>query len=235
MVETCREAQNHANHRGLRTICALPFRSLAGHARLACRCERQSSSHFVHANLAQIVETRGAHLERADMTGFNPVIFDSQQCEYEHWSRLGASDRAVMQGAYEKFTGALHDAGVPLVVGTDAGVMATPHGISAIEELEALVRAGLTPADAWRAGTINASTILAPEVQAGHIAPGLAADMVLLNADPREDFQILRRPIGVIANGYWYDEPALEILRDTSLRPSKWRTRWRLLEHLLAK
>lgn len=189
----------------------------------------------VHANLARIVETRGTHLERADMTGFNPVIFNFQQSEYEYWSNLEASDRPRMQMAYEEFTGALHAARVPLVVSSDAGVMATPHGVSAIDELDALVRAGLTPAAAWQAGTMNAAVIMAPEVRAGRIAPGLAADMVLLDADPREDFQILRRAVGVMANGFWYDEAALENLRDVSRRPGVWRTLWRLLEHLLVR
>jgi imidazolonepropionase-like amidohydrolase len=189
----------------------------------------------VHANLARIVETRGAHIDRADMAGFNPVIFKFQQSEYEHWSNLEASDRPRMQVAYEEFVGALHAAGVPLVISSDAGVMATPHGVSAIEELEALVRAGLTPDDAWRAGTINAAVIMAPEVRAGRIARGLAADMVLLDADPRQDFQILRRPVGVMANGYWFDEAALQTLRNASCRPNKWRTRWRLLKHILAR
>lgn len=189
----------------------------------------------VHANLARIVETNGAHIERADMDGFNPVIFNFQRGEYDYWASRKTSDRPRMQEAYETFTGMLYDAGVPLVVSSDAGVMATPHGVSAIEELEALVRAGLTPAAALRAGTLNAAAVLAPEVRAGRIAPGFAADLVLLSADPREDFQILRQPVGVMANGIWYDAAALETLRHASRRPNVWRTRYRLLEHFLAR
>lgn len=187
----------------------------------------------VHANLARIVETNGTHTERADMEGFNPVIFNFQRGEYDFWAGQEESDRPRMQAAYEAFTGALHAAGVPLVVSSDAGVMATPHGVSAIEELEALVRAGLTPTEALRAGSLNAAAVL--ELRAGQIAPGLAADLVLLDADPREDFQILRRPVGVMANGFWYDSAALDVLREASRHPSVWRTRWRLLTHFLAR
>lgn len=187
----------------------------------------------VHANLARIVETRGAHIERADMNGFNPVIFNFQRGEYDYWASREESDRPRMQAAYEAFTGALHAAGVPLVVSSDAGVMATPHGVSAIEELEALVRAGMTPTEALRAGTMNAASVL--ELRAGRIAPGMAADLVLLGADPREDFQILRRPVGVMANGFWYDAAALETLREASQRPNAWRTRRRLLMHVLTR
>lgn len=187
----------------------------------------------VHANLARIVETNGAHLERADMEGFNPVVFNFQRDEYEFWSSREESDRPRMQDAYEAFTGALHEAGVPLVVSSDAGVMATPHGVSAIEELEALVRAGLTPAEALQAGAMNAASVL--ELRAGRIAPGMAADLVLLDADPREDFQIFRQPYAVMANGYWYDAGALEDLREASRQPGVWRTRRRLLIHVLTR
>jgi len=189
----------------------------------------------VHANLARIVESRGDHLERADMAGFNPVILNFQRDDYDYWASREQSDRPRMQAAYEAFTGALYAAGVRIVVSSDAGVMATPHGVSVIDELEALVRAGLTPAAALRAGTVNAAAVLAPEVRAGRIEPGLAADLVLLDADPREEFQILRRPVGVMANGVWYDAGALEALRDASRRPGVWRTRWRLLAHVLAR
>lgn len=190
---------------------------------------------IVHANLARIVETRGTHLERGDMAGFNPVILDSQRGEYEYWASRETSDRPRMQTAYEIFTGMLHAAGVPLLLGSDAGVMATPHGVSAIEELEALVRAGLTPDAALRAGTVNAAAILTPKVSTGRIAPGFAADLVLLGADPREDFQVLRQPLAVMANGYWYDTDALEALRNASRRPGVWRTRLRFLVHVLAR
>jgi len=189
----------------------------------------------VHANLAKIVETGWSHVERADMAGFNPVVFNIQRGEYEYWASRESSDRPAMQQAYEAFTGMLQEAGVPVILGSDAGVMATPHGVSALEELELLVRAGLTPEEALRTGTMNAAEIVAPDARTGRIAPGYAADLVLLDADPRGDFQILRRPDGVMANGYWYDEAALAALREASRRPGIWRSRYRLLMHFLVR
>jgi len=187
----------------------------------------------VHANLARIVETRGGHLDRPDMAGFNPVVYGFERETYDFWAGYDGLDRTRMQAVYEAFTGQLHAAGVPLVVGTDAGIMATPHGVSAIEELEALVRAGLSPAEALEAATVNAATALDRPGLTGRPLPGSAADLVLLSADPRTDFQVLRRPEGVMAGGVWYDGAALEALRDEARNPSVWRTRWRLLMHLL--
>ena len=189
----------------------------------------------VHANLARLTEIGEVHVERPDMQFFNPVILNAQRGEYEYWASRETSDRPAMQTAYETFTGLLNEAGALVILGSDAGVMATPPGVSAIEELEALVRAGLTPEEALRAGTLNAAEILAPDARAGEIAPGFAADLVLLEADPRSNFQILRRPVGVMANGYWYDETALETLREAARSPGVWRTRWRLVMHALAR
>lgn len=189
----------------------------------------------VHANLARLTEIGEVHVERPDMQFFNTVILNAQRSEYEYWASRETSDRPAMQEAYEAFTGMLNDAGALVILGSDAGVMATPPGVSAIEELEAMVRAGLTPEEALRTGTLNAAEILAPDARAGRIAPGFAADLVLLEADPRSNFQILRRPVGVMANGYWYDETALETLRGAARRPGVWRTRWRLVMHALAR
>ncbi|MFJ4651932.1 amidohydrolase family protein [Nocardia sp. NPDC088792] len=88
-------------------------------------------------------------------------------------------------------TGALHAAGVPVLAGTDAN--ATPdipfspaYGASLHHELELLVRAGLAPVAA-----LNAATILPAEyfglTDRGAIAPGLRADLVLVEGDPTTD------------------------------------------------
>ena len=83
---------------------------------------------------------------------------------------------------------ALHRAGVPVVLGTDAnraaGVPANvPYGVSAHRELELLVEAGLTPLEALRAATAAAAgRFCLPD--RGRIAPGLRADLLLVDGDP---------------------------------------------------
>ncbi|MFI1916180.1 amidohydrolase family protein [Nocardia sp. NPDC020380] len=93
-------------------------------------------------------------------------------------------------------TGALHTAGVPVLAGTDAN--ATPgipfcpaYGASLHHELELLVKAGLSPVAA-----LNAATILPAEyfglTDRGAIAPGLRADLVLVEGDPTSDITATR-------------------------------------------
>ncbi len=55
---------------------------------------------------------------------------------------------------------ALHDAGVIIALGTDAGMPGTPHGVSTLHEMELMVRAGLTPTEALIAGTAKSAQVI---------------------------------------------------------------------------
>jgi imidazolonepropionase-like amidohydrolase len=78
----------------------------------------------------------------------------------------------------------LYDAGVPIALGTDAGMPQTPHGPSTLHELELLVRAGLTPAQALVAATQTSAHLLAQDGDRGTIAPGKRADILLFDGKP---------------------------------------------------
>lgn len=79
----------------------------------------------------------------------------------------------------------LHDAGIPVVVGTDAGMTGTPHGTSTLRELELLVQAGLTPSEALLAGTSASAKALGVNDR-GSIEVGKRADLLLVNGRPWE-------------------------------------------------
>ncbi|MFE6668700.1 amidohydrolase family protein [Streptomyces sp. NPDC057697] len=84
---------------------------------------------------------------------------------------------------------ALHDAGVDLMAGTDAAPLPLPflggvvHGASVHQELQYLVRAGLTPVQALRAATLTPARRFGLEDR-GRIAEGLRADLLLVDGDP---------------------------------------------------
>lgn len=77
----------------------------------------------------------------------------------------------------------LRDAGVPLLAGTDAPNPGTAHGASMHRELELLVAAGLTPADALHAATAVPADIFGLGDR-GRIRKSLRADLVLVDGDP---------------------------------------------------
>ena len=88
-------------------------------------------------------------------------------------------------------TRALHDAGVPILAGSDAPNPGTTHGASVHRELELLVRAGLTPIEALRAATAAPADAFDLDDR-GRIAAGLKADLVLVRGDATADVRATR-------------------------------------------
>jgi imidazolonepropionase-like amidohydrolase len=90
---------------------------------------------------------------------------------------------------------AAHEAGIAVYVGTDAGG-SLPHGLAA-QEVAQLVEAGLPPLEALRAGTWGARAWLSrPGLEEGE-----DADLVVYDADPREDVGVLAAPRHIVLRG----------------------------------
>jgi imidazolonepropionase-like amidohydrolase len=79
-------------------------------------------------------------------------------------------------------------AGGRIATGTDASNQLLIPGYSEHRELELLVGAGLTPRDALLAATRNGGLLLGVD-SLGLIAPGKAADLLVLSADPLADIR----------------------------------------------
>jgi imidazolonepropionase-like amidohydrolase len=99
----------------------------------------------------------------------------------------------------------LHDAGVEIVAGTDANEgQGSPsevaHGASLHHELELMVRAGMSPAEVLRSATV-APAALFGLTDRGAIAPGLRADLLLVDGDPTASIEATRRIRGVWCAG----------------------------------
>jgi imidazolonepropionase-like amidohydrolase len=100
---------------------------------------------------------------------------------------------------------ALHDAGVPVVAGTDEGI----PGHSVHREIELYVEAGLTPMEALQAATIVSARAMKMDAELGTIERGKRADMVVLNANPLEAIRNIRSVRWTISDGRVYDAAAL--------------------------
>jgi len=103
---------------------------------------------------------------------------------------------------------ALHQAGAGLLLGSDAPQFFNVPGFSLHFELENMVAAGLTPFEALSTGTANVARFLGTNT--GYIAPGRAADLVLLDANPLEDIRNTRRIHGVMLRGVWHPRGELQ-------------------------
>jgi imidazolonepropionase-like amidohydrolase len=103
----------------------------------------------------------------------------------------------------------LWDAGVPIVMGTDAGNIGTLHGPSVFREMALMHDAGLTPLQVLRTATTNGAKAMGREKDLGAIDQGKLADLVLLDADPLADVGNLSHATKVIKDGVVYDPKAL--------------------------
>jgi len=96
----------------------------------------------------------------------------------------------------------LNDAGIPVLSGTDQAT----HGISLHRDLELLVQAGIDPVDVLRGATSKAAAAFGL-ADRGRIAPGLRADLVLVQGDPTADIKATRAIQRVWKIGVEIDRP----------------------------
>ena len=104
------------------------------------------------------------------------------------------------------------DAGVPILLGTDAGNSFVLRGSSVHDELDQLVLAGLTPYQALRAATVAPAAFLG-WADGGTIAMGKRADLLLVLGNPLEEVANARLIAGVMAGGRWLPADSLRALR----------------------
>jgi imidazolonepropionase-like amidohydrolase len=99
--------------------------------------------------------------------------------------------------------------GVSLLAGTDGtgGNHPTTHGISYHGELDLLVEAGLTPAEALTAATAAPADAFGLDDR-GRVAAGLRADLLLVNGNPLNDITVLRDITTIWRHGNAVDRSA---------------------------
>lgn len=117
----------------------------------------------------------------------------------------------------QRLAKALHEGGVPILVGTDVGVEGLVPGDSLHRELGLLVGAGFSPFDALSGATrvaAEATQEMNGQGDWGTVAVGKRADLVLLAANPLDDIAHTRERQGVMVRGRWYAQAELERMVD---------------------
>jgi imidazolonepropionase-like amidohydrolase len=140
--------------------------------------------------------------ERGFRTGGFAVPRDLSRADYRaSWAKMVA------------LLSRMHEAGVPIVAGTDGS------GIELVHELEIYVQAGLTPAQALATATIVPARLVGQDAKTGSIKVGKAADLALIEGDPATRISDLRQTRTIMLDGKLLDADALRTAAGFSGRP----------------
>ncbi|MEO7360509.1 MAG: amidohydrolase family protein [Gemmatimonadaceae bacterium] len=152
----------------------------------------------------------GGHSQAEPLQNFQPVtqhlppVF--MQTRAAGWGTT--TDTATAHARLARslaITKALHDAGIPIVVGTDEGVPA----YSVYREMELYVQAGISPMDALRSATAVPAMAMGRAKDLGTIEAGKIADLLVLDANPLENISNIRTVRFVMKSGALFESAAL--------------------------
>jgi imidazolonepropionase-like amidohydrolase len=149
------------------------------------------------------------HAQEVDISSFEPGILKAPfvlDARYRIMGGQGSAEqiRSRQQESLAVIY-ALHKAGVPIVPGSDTGLV----GYGLHRELELYAEAGMTPLEVIQCATIGSARAMNLGSESGTIEAGKRADMILVEGNPLVNIADLRRVARVIANGRVYDPARL--------------------------
>ncbi len=112
-----------------------------------------------------------------------------------------------------KITLALHQAGVPLVLGSDAGAGFTINGEGALREIKHLNAIGIPLRQVLEIATVNSARALDLSDKVGKIALGFEADLLLTKEPPTQNIDTLYDIQGLFNNGVYYNQSAIRSMK----------------------
>lgn len=130
-----------------------------------------------------------------------------QRANFDRQAGVTAADADLQIQLRRQMLKALADEGAPLLMGTDSPQMFNVPGFALHRELAVAAKAGLTPWQILQSGTASVANytkdVLKLDGAFGTVAPGMRADLVMLDANPMQDVANLARRAGVMVRGKW--------------------------------
>jgi imidazolonepropionase-like amidohydrolase len=146
-----------------------------------------------------------------------PEMKYAQPGEVQKWTEIRkkfeqvpAEQRQKVIAIRRRLIKELHAAGVPILLGSDAPQVWNVPGFATHRELGTYVAAGLTPYQALVTGTRNIAAFFNIEKEAGTVATGKRADLVLLDANPLADITNTTKIAGVMLGGKWMSKEDIQ-------------------------
>ena len=111
----------------------------------------------------------------------------------------------------------MHEAGIPMLAGTDFGNPYVIPGQTLHDELQAFVDAGLSPLSALQTATLNPARFMERTDEFGAVAPGKVADLIVLRGNPLVDIGHVSDVEAVVLNGRLFERQSLEEMKQKAI------------------
>jgi hypothetical protein len=151
------------------------------------------------AKMAEWVEGTNKYREKMGVAAFNEEVVNE----------LKALDEKY------KIIKQLNEAGVPMILSPDASSKYMVAGFGVLGEMQLLKNANLSNYEILKMATVNFSNFFKGNY--GTLEVGKDADFILLDTNPLEDLNTLKKVQGVYYNYHFLDKKALEAMRSDVL------------------
>jgi imidazolonepropionase-like amidohydrolase len=143
------------------------------------------------AQLARMIEQ---HVVMVPTLSVMPAICNT------NWYGIPEEYQPLCSKLFLEVVRRFHDLGGRVALGNDYGNQDTEPGMP-LREMQFLLQAGLPPMEVLQAGTVWAATVCGHGNELGTLAPGMLADVIVVDGDPLQDMQSMSRVVLVIKNG----------------------------------
>jgi hypothetical protein len=182
-------------------------------------------------------------LDSESLEYMNPLIkkADSKK-QFERWFNAKREDPATVERIKKQhefhmtIVKKLHEAGVTIICGTDAGIGVTLPGFSIHTELAFYKKAGLSNYEVLKTATVNASQTHSIMNQLGTIEEGKTANLLIVDSNPLTTLSALKEPSTVFVKGRKLDRETLKHYNEKARnRKNLMASALRYLEHLIVE
>lgn len=169
----------------------------------------------VFYNLAEIYN-KGEEVLTTEQAGYINPFINSVSDDYSKHLVIKANDSSATKRINDQHNfhieiiRKLHEAGVNIVCGTDAGILNTAAGFSIHQELNFYLQAGMSNYEALKTATVNPTKVYVEYTKFGTIEKGKMANLILSAGNPLNDLSILKDPEWVMIKGRLIDKSLMK-------------------------
>lgn len=164
------------------------------------------------------------------------IAFEEKRNQVKRWLESKESMATHNQKTLkflQLVTQVFNDSGITILVGSDSGVLLSPHGLATHNEMRLMHEAGLSTFEVLAAATVNPANALELENRIGKVSEGFDADFIFSLTSPIDDLRVLEEPDAVIKQGVWYSKQDLTDMRRSAIASrSIWQELWTLWDAL---